>query len=331
MKKILIIGSITICLGCSLESPHQGDICPPRGDYNATAYTYDKEKQPVPLADKWCPDERPICYSYTIDSEMFGNYYCMKQCEGMMKPCNGTCIPLNKACVVDCKNGYDPDGSCACPETCANGCDRFGACLCHISCENGCDSTGEVCCPPACQNGCDRNGECACPKDESGRSCMNGCDASGLRCCPNECKNGCTLSGTCSCPDNCTNGCDSEGANCLCPDACVYGCDENGSCLAADSCIHDEDCTKLSVCRKYNCYCTAENVCALVDNNHNHMHDKYETAIKQGEPCKKYMDCDSTPGADDGFCDSFIGYHCSTKCTSDDQCLDDDEFHDLCR
>ncbi|MBQ9242572.1 MAG: DUF285 domain-containing protein, partial [Proteobacteria bacterium] len=67
------------------------------------------------------------------------------------------------------------------------------------------------------------------------------------------------------------------------------------------------------------------------DDNHNHMNDAYETATNQGKACRKYADCDTAPGKGDGFCDSFIGYKCSTKCTSDDQCVDDDEFHYICR
>ena len=72
------------------------------------------------------------------------------------------------------------------------------------------------------------------------------------------------------------------------------------------------------------------------DANGNHLLDYYETASKQGEDCTKYHDCDSNDGKEMGFCDSFIGYHCSTKCTDDVQCVPDETidgniFHYICR
>ena len=69
------------------------------------------------------------------------------------------------------------------------------------------------------------------------------------------------------------------------------------------------------------------------DLNGNHLWDSYETAPRQGEDCRYYSDCDSAPGAGDGFCDSFIDYKCSTKCTSDKQCVDSDnpDYQFVCR
>ncbi len=69
------------------------------------------------------------------------------------------------------------------------------------------------------------------------------------------------------------------------------------------------------------------------DNNGNHMFDYYETASKQGEDCLKYSDCDSSDGKELGFCDSFIGYQCSTKCTADEQCVNSagSKYHYVCR
>lgn len=52
------------------------------------------------------------------------------------------------------------------------------------------------------------------------------------------------------------------------------------------------------------------------DANNNHMFDQYETAADQGKDCMLYSDCTE-------FCDSLIGYKCSTKCTSNDQCVSD--------
>ena len=57
------------------------------------------------------------------------------------------------------------------------------------------------------------------------------------------------------------------------------------------------------------------------DNNHNYMCDNLETAADQGK------DCSTTHNAGcSDFCDSFIDYHCSTKCTSDKQCINEDYF-----
>ncbi len=69
------------------------------------------------------------------------------------------------------------------------------------------------------------------------------------------------------------------------------------------------------------------------DNNGNHLNDYYETAQKQGNDCRKYSDCDSNDGNEKGFCDSFIGYKCSTKCTDDSQCVNPDgsQYHYVCR
>ncbi len=61
------------------------------------------------------------------------------------------------------------------------------------------------------------------------------------------------------------------------------------------------------------------------------MIDAFETTNNQGNDCRKHSDCDSYPNANDGFCDSFIGYKCSTKCTSNDQCMPDENYHFVCR
>ncbi len=65
------------------------------------------------------------------------------------------------------------------------------------------------------------------------------------------------------------------------------------------------------------------------DNNKNHMLDLYETAPKQGEDCRKYSDCDTEQGKGDGFCDSLIGYKCSTKCTKDEECTGEGKYKDI--
>ena len=52
------------------------------------------------------------------------------------------------------------------------------------------------------------------------------------------------------------------------------------------------------------------------DNNGNYMLDIYETASDQGKDC--FEDRNSCTN----FCDSFMDYKCSTKCTDDTQCTD---------
>ncbi len=56
------------------------------------------------------------------------------------------------------------------------------------------------------------------------------------------------------------------------------------------------------------------------DDNNNHMYDFFEDAPKQGTSCHSHNDC-AVPGQA-GFCDSFIGYQCSTPCTESIHCLD---------
>ena len=58
------------------------------------------------------------------------------------------------------------------------------------------------------------------------------------------------------------------------------------------------------------------------DANHNHMLDKYEVAKDQGADCLEKHNA----GCIDKFCDSFLDYKCSTRCTSDDQCVSNEFF-----
>ena len=62
--------------------------------------------------------------------------------------------------------------------------------------------------------------------------------------------------------------------------------------------------------------------CIEADANHNYMLDNEETDAEQGKDCLQnhHADCAG------GFCDSFLDYKCSTKCTTDTQCINDDYF-----
>ena len=57
------------------------------------------------------------------------------------------------------------------------------------------------------------------------------------------------------------------------------------------------------------------------DDNHNYMFDGYETVADQGKDCHKGHNAECID-----FCDSFFDNHCSTKCTSDAQCVSDEYF-----
>ncbi|MGN1072677.1 MAG: BspA family leucine-rich repeat surface protein [Bradymonadia bacterium] len=52
------------------------------------------------------------------------------------------------------------------------------------------------------------------------------------------------------------------------------------------------------------------------------MKDIYDTAPDHGKSCIS----DHDKGCSTGFCDSFMGYKCSTKCTDDSQCVSSDYF-----
>ena len=258
----------------------------------------------------------------------------------------------------DCVNGNESDGSCRCPPECTNGCEANGLCKCSLECSNGCDSTYSVCCDTTCQNGCDISGKCLCPKDSDGKACPNGCDSSGKTCCDEQCKAGCNMDGSCKCSQECSNGCDSTysvccdatcqngcdiSGKCLCPKdsdgrTCPNGCDSSGKTCCDEQCKNgcniDGSCISACVidCSSSE-YCDESNqICKLIDANWNHMDDRREDAPNQGADCRENKDC-NTGGYYKGFCDSYLGYKCSTRCTSDDQCVDNesDDFHYVCR
>ena len=277
------------------------------------------------------------------DTKEDGTCLCPEKC---VNGCNddGTCKPLD-----GCKNGTNSNGTCRCPDKCKNGCDETGSvCICSANCVNGCNDDGA--CKPldGCQNGANPDGTCKCPD-----KCQNGCDETGAVCtCPASCIDGCNDIGSqCTCKASCVDGtsCDTNTGKCTCVERCKFGCDANGSCAEAcenfkcegpnEQCqaIEKEDkyeAVCVDLCKNKECpnntYCKDGN-CIFWDENNNHLHDMYETAVKQGEDCRKYSDCDSMPNQGDGFCDSLIGYKCSTKCTDDSQCVDDQNYHYICR
>ena len=260
---------------------------------------------------------------------------CMEKCQNGCTS-GGVCL-----CPKGCANGCDASGKACCPEMCKNGCDLDGVCSCPVSCVKGCNDDGSCIPSEGCQNGVTETGACKCPD-----ACQNGCDPQGTVCtCPFTCIGGCDKAGaSCTCEADCVEGsqCDKSTGKCTCIDNCKYGCDDTGSCDAACENVEckgsNEQCQKgecIDLCKDITCdnkgeYCRLGK-CMSIDANHNHMHDQYETSAKQNQTCRKYADCDSEPGKGDGFCDSFIDYKCSTKCTSDEQCIDDGEYHYICR
>ncbi len=138
--------------------------------------------------------------------------------------------------------------------------------------------------------------------------------------CPAECANTCDAEGLCpvipTCPEFCRNGCDTK-SYCICDAACPQNCASDGSCT--------NDPCDTATCNAESEYCH-QGKCLPIDANHNHMIDIYEIAANQGKSCLRDAECDA-PG-EAGFCDSFIGYRCSTRCTSDTQCVTHSETAD---
>ncbi|MBQ9396555.1 MAG: BspA family leucine-rich repeat surface protein [Proteobacteria bacterium] len=131
--------------------------------------------------------------------------------------------------------------------------------------------------------------------------------------------------GICGCGRNDTDDEDNDGVpNCV--DVCPLDplkTTDDGVCGCGVSDLNDRDCDgspdDVDECPDdpYK-HIKGAGECATDDVNLNHMFDKYETG--DGKDCLKDSDCSS------GFCDSFIGYKCSSRCTSDAQCVYSDYY-----
>ena len=143
------------------------------------------------------------------------------------------------------------------------------------------------------------------------------------------CADDCNEDGSCKgpiCPATCKGDCDGEG-KCKCDEACPSDCNEDGSCKDPQQCpaTCKGDCNDDGSCKgkcEDGCSkCDGTGKCIdKEDTNGNNMFDGEETGPNWGKSCRTHTVCDSTPGAEDGFCDSFIGYKCSTRCNEDKQC-----------
>ena len=230
---------------------------------------------------------------------------------------DGSCKHVREDCAFDGEDKWNSDGSCKRIEGCAiDGEDKWnedGSCK-HV--REDCAFDGE--------EKWNRDGSC---KRVDG--CLNGWNEDGACTCSEVCETKrCDDKGACICDITCLadkgSTCDMKTGTCTCSSKCDAGCHENGLCRTPQSCIkeNEKECNNYDYCKSDNCYCNSENVCTRKDKNMNHMLDQYEDLTRNEKECRKYSDCDSSPNSNDGFCDSFIGYKCSTKCTKNEQCLE---------
>ena len=139
---------------------------------------------------------------------------------------------------------------------------------------------------------------------------------------------------TCSEHGTCTP--DAEGnAVCMCdtgyhtddsnPLSCIADIDpcDGITCSDHGTCTLDTEGAALCVCDTgYVNASATECEVEIIDIDGNYMKDIYDTAPDHGKSCIS----DHDKGCSTGFCDSFMGYKCSTKCTDDSQCVSSDYF-----
>ena len=145
-------------------------------------------------------------------------------------------------------------------------------------------------------------------------------------------------SGICKCKDSNQTLNESSG-ECECKES-DQKIEENGECICKDP--------NAELDNNHQCQCKVgyypkDDKCVSGDDtNHNHMYDHYDTSDiqgikdKLGTDYRTHAECDSESGKGDGFCDSFMGYQCSIRCVSDDQCVSDQsidgtQYHFVCR
>ena len=98
---------------------------------------------------------------------------------------------------------------------------------------------------------------------------------------------------------------------------------ESITCSDHGTCTLDTEGAALCVCDSgYVNASATECEIEIIDIDGNYMKDIYDTAPDHGKSCIS----DHDKGCSTGFCDSFMGYKCSTKCTDDSQCVSSDYF-----
>ncbi len=252
-------------------------------------------------------------------------------------------------CVEDASTSIIQDPTNTSCSNCIYGClDDLNICKCSDKCPDTCNSDGScktsaVACPAGCKSDCGQDEQCI--------LCPDGCNE--------ECRAGdkCNITYKMRISPNVIHMSSYETSllpilfyanDVIQPSRQVLAVSENPDCLF----IEDEQIirnnktwislssgsqkceTKLtisSIDSRYPTISAVVNVLPdLPDANSNHMKDTYETVPQSS--CKTHSDCDSNPGKGDGFCDSFLGYKCSTKCTSDFECIQsDNDYTYICR
>ena len=234
-------------------------------------------------------------------------------CENITCGDHGTCLPGSDASVVClCDSGYhlDPFDNTTCIADEAYPCaqiDCGGNGICFITVDN----------TAACQ--CNlgyhtaENDPVSCVKDDEADPC------DGVTC---------SEHGTCS-PDAegnavcmCDTGYHTDDSNPLSCIADIDPCD-GVTCSDHGTCTLDTEGAALCVCDTgYVNASATECEVEIIDIDGNYMKDIYDTAPDHGKSCISEHD----KGCSTGFCDSFMGYKCSTKCTDDSQCVSSDYF-----
>ena len=259
-------------------------------------------------------------------NELDGSCVFTDSCPNNAHNDDGSC----RECVI----GNNEDGTCKLVEGCPNGNNIDGSC---IGCAIGKTEEGSCIKRNDCIHGNNLDGSCVltddCPNNEhnddgSCKGCIIKVD--------NKTNN---EDGTCIQDDNCKNGWELDGS-CKCPSECQFGCYSDGSCVDAE-CLSNEDCS-ISVpekCAQGLCHCL-DHKCEI-DANHNNMYDVYEHITNSiwNHDCE-YTDTKCPEGAqcpdfdERDFCDSFTDKKWSTKCTSHDQCIQQENaygYHFICR
>ncbi|MBO4350508.1 MAG: hypothetical protein J6A01_06150, partial [Proteobacteria bacterium] len=270
---------------------------------------------------------------------------CVADC---VNGCNddGSCKTVDKCTKHDitgscasCKNGVNPnDGTCIYPDCVLGEEGKLddGECNAVIGCKDSHDETGACICAEDVNHVLDGEliGTCECSDN-----CVAECNADGTCKLRSDCNSVDSNTGACICAEGINNiiSNDENNGKCECHDTCKGNCNPDGSCKCencattcifpssvcqtARACVTDTDCFNYDYCKTAPCFCSnvdnqngwEKNKCYLKDSNHNNMDDRYEDLALNRQDCStnpnKSMVCT------DGFCDSFIGYKCSTKCT----------------
>ena len=234
-------------------------------------------------------------------------------CENITCGDHGTCLPGSDASVVClCDSGYhlDPFDNTTCIADEAYPCaqiDCGGNGICFITVDN----TAACQCNPGYHTA--ENDPVSCVKDDEADPC------DGVTC---------SEHGTCT-PDAegnavcmCDTGYHTDDSNPLSCIADIDPCD-GVTCSDHGTCTLDTEGAALCVCDTgYVNASATECEVEIIDIDGNYMKDIYDTAPDHGKSCISEHD----KGCSTGFCDSFMGYKCSTKCTDDSQCVSSDYF-----